>query len=401
MPEKNSFLKIPKEKIIPHVPSTYGVGLSAKRGVARATMPYPEGIKTKIIIISGPTASGKSALALKLAETKNISIVNADALQIYQGLPILSAQPKISDCQTVKHFLYSYLQPQQNSSVAIWLQLVKSAVQDIIAQKKLPVLVGGSGMYISKLTEGISEIPEIEPHFKEEARRFYEEYGADSLRKKITALSGEAPNYNDKQRLIRAYEVLKQTGKSIIWWQFQPLKKIFLDMEFIHVNIAPERKILYENCNRRFEKMLQNGALQEVTRLLEQGIGNENEDKTVTEIKTKTAEKIKSEIGSSLNNNSQIANQKNFSGQIYNEQISNSHILGGQISGGQITKTLGFYEIRDFLQHKISYEKMTEIATQKTRNYAKRQLTWFRHQLPQKHVFNDLATALNFLKNAL
>ena len=295
----------------------------------------------KILIISGPTASGKSGLAIDLSAEKDIAIINADSLQIYAGLPILSSQPTPDEQKKVPHFLYSHFKAQETSSVGSWLKLVKSTVEEVVKLKKLPVIVGGSGMYISKLVDGISEIPEIDAAVRNNARELYEEIGHVEFQKKLVDL-GEN-EILDKQRLTRAYEVLQQTGKPLSWWQHQPLKKIFEDVEFLHVNLELDRKKLYENCNSRFEKMLELGAFEEVRNLVNQGISDDR----------------------------------------------------------QITKTLGFLEIREFLNEKISHQKMVEIATQKTRNYAKRQLTWFRHQLPQKHVFSDSISALNFLKNEI
>ena len=290
----------------------------------------------KIIIISGPTASGKSNLALNLASLQDISIINADSLQIYEGLPILSSQPVAHEKKLVKHFLYSALQPSETSSVGLWLRLLKPVVEQVLLEKKLPVIVGGSGMYISKLVEGISEIPEISDDAKNEARRLYEELGHEEFKARV----GEE-KITDKQRLIRGYEVLLQTGKPLSFWQNQPVKKIFEGANFLHININPDREELYRNCNLRFEKMLELGALEEVRNLLDQGAKDCD----------------------------------------------------------QITKTLGFSEIKSLLANEISREEMIKIATQKTRNYAKRQLTWFRHQLPEKCVFTSAELALEFLKS--
>jgi len=292
----------------------------------------------KIVIISGPTASGKSGLALQLADLQDIAIINADSLQLYEGLPILSSQPTAAEQKKVQHFLYSHFKSDENSSVATWLKLVKSTVEKVLAEGKLPVIVGGSGMYISKLVEGISEIPEIEDDLRKGATTLYETIGHEEFQKKLIDL-GEA-KIPDKHRLIRAYEVLTQTGKSISYWQNQPQKKIFEDANFLHININPNREKLYENCNSRFENMLKLGAFDEVKSLINQEIGDDK----------------------------------------------------------QITKTLGFYEICDFLLERISREEMIKIATQKTRNYAKRQLTWFRNQLPEKRVVESAKEALEFLK---
>lgn len=293
----------------------------------------------KAIVISGPTASGKTGLAIDLAEYKDIAIINADSLQIYKGLPILSSQPSEEEQKKAPHFLYSILEAGESSSVAIWLKLVKETVDDVVKSGKLPVIVGGSGMYISKLIEGISDIPETDPEVRKEALALYEEIGHENFQQKLIDL-GEA-KILDKHRLLRAYEVLKQTHKSISFWQEQPAKKVLEDTEFLHVNLNPNREELYQNCNLRFENMLELGAFDEVKNLMDSGI----------------------------------------------------------LDDKQVTKTLGYYEICDFLLGRVEYEEMIKIATQKTRNYAKRQLTWFRNQLPDKKVFEDKKEALKFLRN--
>lgn len=297
----------------------------------------------RIFVISGPTASGKSGLALEFANFKDITIINADSLQIYQGLPILSSQPSLLEQKQVTHKLYSILKPQESSSVALWLRLVKDEIEKSWRQSKTPVIVGGSGMYISKLIEGINEIPETSEEIKNSVRSEFEAIGIDEFRKKLISLGEEKEKIEklDKQRLIRICEVLMQTGKSLSWWQNQELKTFFDREIFTHINLNPNRDLLYKNCNLRFEKMFENGAIQEVENLLKGNI--------LTEL--------------------------------------------------QITKTLGFYEISDFLCGKISAEEAIAIASQKTRNYAKRQLTWFRNQLPTKIVFEEINSALQHLKS--
>jgi tRNA dimethylallyltransferase len=289
----------------------------------------------KIIVISGATACGKSALALELGNYKDIAIINADSLQVYQGLPILSAQPSKTEQEKLPHFLYSHFMPNESCSVGLWLKLVKTAATQIASEGKLPVVVGGSGMYISKLIEGISKMPEVTSEKKQEAAELYETLGHDEFQQQF----GEE-KIIDRQRLIRACEVFLQSGKPISFWQKQKKEKIFPDTKFTHVNLEIERKKLYQNCNLRFEKMLQAGGLNEVEDLLK------------------------------------LDPKRSW----------------------QITKTLGFEEISLFLQNEITHEKMLEIATQKTRNYAKRQMTWFRHQLPEKTNFEDAKAALEFLK---
>ena len=136
----------------------------------------------KIIIISGPTASGKSALALDFANNQDITIINADSLQIYQGLPILSSQPTQQEQKQVTHLLYATLQPYESSSVGLWLKLVQSAIEESWQHNKLPVIVGGSGMYISKLVEGISDIPETDEGIKKSSRQLFDSIGAEAFK---------------------------------------------------------------------------------------------------------------------------------------------------------------------------------------------------------------------------
>lgn len=296
----------------------------------------------KILIISGPTASGKSALALDFANHCDISIINADSLQIYEGLPILSSQPTKEEQNRVDHFLYSELNPSQNSSVGLWLKLAKTAIEKSWKQGKLPVIVGGSGMYISKLVEGICEIPDIDEEVKKSSRELFEKIGAEEFKNELVSFGEKEERVLvlDKQRLTRSYEVFKQTGKPLSWWHNQPNKKLFDDNVFTHINLNPDREALYKNCNLRFEMMLKNGAVDEVENLERQGFSE----------------------------------------------------------GSPIARTLGFVEILDFLDGRISEEEMIKIASQKTRNYAKRQLTWFRNQLPHKVVFESTEKALKHLK---
>ena len=290
----------------------------------------------KIVIISGATACGKSDLALEFGNYKDIAIINADSLQIYEGLPILSAQPSTEEQKKLPHFLYSYLKPNESSSVGSWLELVKNIIPQILAEKKLPVVVGGSGMYISKLVEGISKMPEISKENRKAAHDLYDKIGHQEFQKKFGA-----GKIIDKQRLLRAAEILFQSDKPISFWQQQEKEKILPQADFIHLNLDLNREKLYQNCNSRFKQMLENGALDEVSNFVKQGFKHE----------------------------------------------------------WQITKTLGFEEICLFLSNEISYEKMLEIGSQKTRNYAKRQMTWFRNQLPQKSNFSDQKSALEFLRN--
>lgn len=300
---------------------------------------------SQIVIISGATSSGKSKLAIDFAKnhqnSQKCAIINADSLQIYQGLPILSAQPTTQEQDQVPHYLYSALAFDDNCSVAKWLELVQEVIAKLHSQNILPIIVGGTGMYISGLVEGISKIPPVSTDVRQVATNYFNEFGLQNLQQKLIDL-GEK-KILDKQRLIRAYEVYLETGKLISHFQNQPKHKIIKDCDFIHINLEISRDQLYQNCNLRFSKMLESGAIKEVEAL--------------------------------------------------SKKIGNNDY--------QITKTLGFVEILNFLNNEITKDKMIEIATQKTRNYAKRQLTYFRHQLAPKKVFNDPQQAINYLNEIL
>ena len=299
----------------------------------------------KIVIISGPTASGKSSLALKFGSCKNAAIINADSLQIYEGLPTLSSQPSLIEKKTLPHFLYSHFKYNESCSVGLWLKLVESLIKQQLENNKIPIIVGGSGMYISKLVDGISEIPEIEPIFRAHATELFEEIGREKFIQNLTNLGENIEQIKnlDKQRLTRVLEVLLQTNKSIFWWQNQPKKKLFEEKKFLHINLNLDREKIYQNCDLRLQKMLENGAIEEVATLLKQNL------------------------------------EPNL----------------------QITKTIGFLEIKSFLNNEISKKEMNERISQKTKNYAKRQLTWFRHQTQDKISFFDNAKALTFLQNEI
>ncbi len=299
----------------------------------------------KAIIISGATACGKSSLALEVAQIEDVIIINADALQIYQGLPILSAQPSLADQQIAPHILYSYFKSDQACSVGTWLELVKAEIKKAFALNKLPLIVGGSGMYISKLIDGIAYIPPIDEAIKNEARQIYEEQGSEQMIKLLIYLGEDFEKIKnlDKQRLIRVYEVIKQTGKSIFYWQQQNHQFVIDPKIFVHVNLDINRNQIYENCNLRFENMLKQGAFLEVENLMKLNLSND----------------------------------------------------------AQIKKTLGYFEIENYLQNKIAKEEMKEQALQKTRNYAKRQMTWFHTQFENKNSFSEKKDAFDFIKNSL
>ncbi len=292
--------------------------------------------KSKIIVISGATASGKSRVAIEVAKIFNGAIINADALQIYRDLPILSAQPTAENLIEVEHFLYGILPANEKISVGIWLKMVAEIVKKIQQENKIPIIVGGNGMYISRLINGISEIPEIDEKFRLQAQNLYAEIGHQKFQENF----GSA-KIIDKQKLLRACEVFLQTGKKIEFFQQQPPKKALENQQFIHLNLNLPRQEIYQNCNERFTKMLENNALNEV---------------------------------------------KNY--------LKNINDLSSPI-----VNTLGFKEILEFLNNKITLDEMQSLASQKTRNYAKRQLTWFRHQFDDIIFCENEEEIFKYLKN--
>jgi tRNA dimethylallyltransferase len=296
-------------------------------------------MKDKIIVISGVTASGKSGLALHLAKKINGVIINADSMQIYKGLPILSAQPTLQEQKEIPHLLYSYLEPSQNCSVGIWLELVQKAINKILANNKTPIVVGGTGMYISKLIEGILEMPDISKETREKTTELYNQIRYKEFYKLISDIDKESVlklNPNDKHRLMRIYEIYKETGKKLSDIKKQPNQIFYLRKQFFHINLNPPRDLLYKKCNKRFGEMVEEGGLEEVKKFI----------KNYPEI---------------------IKNPQNFS----------------------IFKTIGLREIIQYINGEIVWEKMIEISTKITRNYAKRQYTWFRNQLKDKDLIID------------
>jgi len=287
-------------------------------------------MQNKIIVISGVTASGKSGLGIELAEKTNGVVINADSMQIYKSLPILSAQPTREEQRKVEHLLYSYLEPTENCSVGVWLDLVQKAINATLDKEQTPIVVGGTGMYISKLINGILEMPTISKKTREDTIKLYDKLGYKDFYEKTKAIDEEAVlklNPNDKQRLMRIYEIYKQTGKKLSDIKKQSNKKFYPREQFLHINLNPPRDLLYEKCNLRLKKIVGEGGLDEVKDFI----------KNYPEI---------------------IQNPQNYS----------------------ISKTLGFKEIVDYINNEIDWDTMIDKASQKTRNYAKRQYTWFRNQ---------------------
>jgi len=281
--------------------------------------------KKPVLIIGGPTASGKSGLALTLAEKIEGIVINGDSMQIYQGLPILTAQPPAEDCAKIPHKLYATLPPGEICSAARWRELALDEINKAHKENKLPIIVGGTGFYLKTLLKGISPIPDIPHGLRDKISALQKELGNPAfhqeLAKRDPVMAAKLPPFNT-QRLVRAWEVLEATGKSLAEWQALPPVPPPDDLRFLTVTLLPPRDKLYAACNTRFEQMLKAGALEEVKQF-----------------------KAHCPAGAALN------------------------------------KALGYPELSAYLDGKISLEEATIAAQQSTRHYAKRQVTWFRHQI--------------------
>lgn len=287
--------------------------------------------KKHIYIVAGPTASGKSARALEVAREHDGVIINCDSLQIYDGLPVLTAQPSEQDIEAVPHLLYSYLHPNDVTSAGNWRELVLPFIEEVLAQEKTPVICGGTGLYIKALTQGLSPMPDVPEDVRQSVVARYEDIGAEAF---YADLKGRDPvmaarfHVNHKARIIRAMEVLEATGQSLAEWQKLERVGPPETWEFITEIIMPEREELYRRCNERFEYMVEKGGALEQVKAF--------------------AERIDS----------------------------------GEVNEGvPLTKALGFKQLRSYLAGEMSLDEAIMLAQGETRRYAKRQSTWFRNQM--------------------
>jgi tRNA dimethylallyltransferase len=285
----------------------------------------------KAILIAGPTGSGKSEIALRLAKKINGEIINADSMQVYKEIKILSARPE--NYFNISHYLYGNISVKNNFSAGEWLKKVKLNLKKITNKKKQPIFVGGTGLYFKLLTEGISNIPKIPDSIRTKARKLNAKLGNDkfySLLIKLDPLVQSKIKKNDTHRLIRAYEVMIFTKKSLFNWQ-KNNKNHFSKYQFVKIYINPENNFLQKLLRLRLKKMFELGAVDEVKKF------------------------------SKLNLNSSLP----------------------------ANKILGIQEIKKYLAKKISLEQAFEETFIRTRRYVKRQRTWFRgHMKDWISIFN-------------
>ena len=279
-------------------------------------------LKSKIILIFGPTASGKSSFAIKLAKKINGEIINADSMQVYKELKILSARPSQKDYKNIKHHLYGFQSVKKNFSTGDWLKLVYKKILDIKKRKKIPIIVGGTGLYFKALTNGLVSIPNIPIKLRAKIRSLHKKIGSKSFFSKLIKLDPLSKNKissSDTQRVIRAYEVKLFTNQSIYDW-FKNTQSKFENKNFYKIYLDYPRVGLIERINIRVKDMIKKGAISEVKRFIKLKVP-----------KAKTA-----------------------------------------------SKAIGIEEIRSYLEKKIEIIEVIEKISIKTRQYAKRQSTWGR-----------------------
>ena len=279
-------------------------------------------LRSKIILIYGPTASGKSEFAVKLAKKIEGEIINADSMQVYKELKILTARPLKKNMQSIKHHLYGFKDVKKDFSTGDWINLVSKKIKLIKKENKIPILVGGTGLYFKALTEGLVKIPNIPKKIRNQIRTLQKKIGQKNFFKKlikIDSLANDKIKPTDVQRAIRAYEVKLFTNKSIFDW-YKKTKSKFKNNDFLKLYIDFPRSELVERINLRTKNMLESGSIPEVKKFL----------------------KLK---------------------------ISSSK---------SITKAIGILEIKSLIQNKVPKALVIEKISIKTRQYAKRQATWAR-----------------------
>ena len=278
--------------------------------------------KPLVIVICGPTASGKTALSIELAKKINGEVVSADSMQIYKDMDIGSAKVTPEEMDGIKHYLIDFVSPDERYSVANYKQDAKKAIEEIIAEGKIPIVVGGTGLYVDSLIYEIeyNDI-EIDEEYRKELEEIKEEQGLEVLYKKALEIDSEAMkkiSSNDSKRIMRVLEIYHSTGKTKTEQELESrTKEIPYDYKVFAINM--EREKLYDRINKRVDIMLEKGLIDEVKNLL----------KKYKEFPT-------------------------------------------------AMQGLGYKEVRDYLEGKISYDEMVEKIKHESRRYAKRQLTWFR-----------------------
>jgi tRNA dimethylallyltransferase len=285
-----------------------------------------EGLKA--VLIAGPTASGKSALAFDLAQETGGVVINTDSMQVYRDLRVITARPTSEEEALVPHRLYGHVDAAVNYSAGSWVSDAAAVLAEARAQNRLPIFVGGTGLYFKALTRGLSAVPPISAEVRESVRARLERCGVEALHAELARrdpLSAERLKPRDRSRVARALEVVEATGRSLVDWHREGLPPLLSEGTFGALFLSPERDALYTRIDTRFDAMLNAGALDEVAALAARNL-----DPLLPAMK---AHGVPALI---------------------------RHIRG-----------------------EISLQEAAAIGRADTRHYAKRQFTWFRHQLPE------------------
>lgn len=290
-----------------------------------------------VLIIAGPTASGKSALAIAAARALNGVVLNCDSMQIYKDIPIIAATPDKTEKQMAEHRLFELYDVTKRGNVVEWLDLCVAEIRKLWAENRLPVVVGGTGMYIDALINGVTPIPEVDATVRENLRQRLQNEGLlrlyVELREKDAEIAAKL-NANDKTRIVRALEIIETTGKKVSEWYQMPLIKKLPEANFTVVKIVPQIEVIEQRCRARLDKMVDAGALDEIAELLKRGV-----DETLPAM-----------------------------------------------------KALGVPELSLAVKGEMLLSEAIELAKLHTRQYAKRQRTWLKNKLPAEVIFDDVYT---------
>lgn len=293
-------------------------------------------VQQHAVLIAGPTASGKSAVALRLAEALagagGAVIINADSMQLYRELAVLTARPTQVEMDRVPHRLYGIRHAWEPCSAGQWAELAAAEIRASWQGGRIPILVGGTGLYFRALTEGLAEVPDIDPQVRQAARQHMAQIGPAAFHAALAArdpqtAAGLRPT--DPQRLLRAWEVLVQTGRPLAAWQQEPVRAPFAEQEvkFIPIALMPARQDIYRRCDLRFDAMIATGALDEVAAL---------------------------------------------------DELARVRGLPDSLP---LLRAVGVPHLRAYLRGELDRATAVEKAKTATRRYAKRQMTWIRHQM--------------------
>lgn len=296
--------------------------------------------KPKVIVICGPTASGKTTLSIQLAQKINGEIISSDSMQIYKDMNIGTAKPDQQEMQGIKHYLLDFVEPNQRYSVADYKKDAENAIEDILQKGKVPIIVGGTGLYVDSLIYGI-EYPNIEfdENYRKELERRVEKEGLEKIYEKAKKIDPQAMkkiSRNDQKRILRVLEIYNATGKTKTEQEIESRKnEVKYDYRVFAINM--DREKLYDRINKRVDIMIQKGLIEEVENLLKK----------------------------------------------YNEFPT-------------AMQGLGYKEVVEYIQGKVLKEDMIENIKRESRRYAKRQITWFKKNKQTIWIGpNDLQMILN------